>query len=48
MLRDAKDRRWCSFNNEWSLRWATEKNPGVRFLVVPEEATTLVTKDTIH
>jgi len=41
MLRDAKDRPVVLFNNEWSLRWATEKNPGVRFLVVPEEATTL-------
>lgn len=42
MLRDALDRPVVVFNNEWSLRWATEKNEGVRFLVVPEEATTLL------
>ncbi|MBM7866063.1 peptide chain release factor 3 [Heliobacterium gestii] len=36
LIRDGKERPVALFRNEWSVRWAVEQNPQIRFLTVPE------------
>ncbi|MTV48882.1 peptide chain release factor 3 [Heliobacillus mobilis] len=36
IIRDIQDRPVALFRNEWSVRWATEQNPHIQFLLVPE------------
>ncbi|MEG0797560.1 MAG: peptide chain release factor 3 [Acidaminococcaceae bacterium] len=38
---DKEDRPVILVNNEWSLNWMLERNPGIRFLTVPSEAQTI-------
>ena len=35
---DRKNRPVALFNNEWSLRWVSEKNPKIKFLEVPSDS----------
>lgn len=38
LVEDIKDRPVALISNEWQLRWVVERNPEVKFLVVPEDA----------
>jgi peptide chain release factor 3 len=38
LIRDSKDRPVLLLNNEWALRWVSERNPDLEFLAVPEDA----------
>ena len=37
LVYDKKDRPVILVNNEWSLNWILERNPGIRFLTVPAD-----------
>ncbi|BBB92828.1 MAG TPA: peptide chain release factor 3 [Methylomusa anaerophila] len=38
LVQDVKDRPVALISNEWQLRWVEERNPGIEFLVVPQDA----------
>jgi peptide chain release factor 3 len=37
LVYDQKDRPVILVNNEWSLNWILERNPGIQFLTVPSD-----------
>jgi peptide chain release factor 3 len=37
LVYDKKDRPVILVNNEWSLNWILERNPGIQFLTVPAD-----------
>jgi len=41
LVYDAENRPVVLVNNEWSLNWILERNPGIKFVLVPEEATVI-------
>ena len=38
LIRDLKDRLVALVNNEWSLKWVRDRNPGLDFLEVPADS----------
>ena len=38
LIRDLKDRLVALVNNEWSLKWVRDRNPGLEFLEVPADS----------
>ncbi|MDD4321369.1 MAG: peptide chain release factor 3 [Acidaminococcaceae bacterium] len=41
LVYDAENRPVVLVNNEWSLSWILERNPGIKFVLVPAEATVI-------
>ena len=41
LVYDEENRPVVLVNNEWSLNWILERNPGIKFVLVPAEATVI-------
>ncbi|MFA6867563.1 MAG: peptide chain release factor 3, partial [Clostridia bacterium] len=41
LVYDAENRPVVLVNNEWSLSWILERNPGINFVLAPTEATVI-------